>query len=72
MDHFIQVYVTSCDACQKNKASHKAKIGVPQLSYPPERPWEALTCADSSQKPGNEATMLLGSSAISLENYPLL
>jgi len=43
MDHFVQVYVTSCDACQKNKASHKAKLGTPQLSDPPEKPWEALS-----------------------------
>ncbi len=35
MDHFVQVYVTSCNACQKNKASHQAKLGTP------ERPWEA-------------------------------
>jgi hypothetical protein len=43
MDHFVHTYVTSCDACQKNKASHKAKIGTPQLSDPPEKPWEALS-----------------------------
>lgn len=40
MRHVIQQYVYSCDACQKNKASHKKPLGQPQLPELPTEPWQ--------------------------------
>eukprot|EP00961_Rhodomonas_salina_P214213 2892746-Rhodomonas_salina.2 len=40
--HHVEQYVRSCDACQKNKASHRLKLGTPQLPYAPSSPWESV------------------------------
>jgi hypothetical protein len=40
MDAFIQQYVTSCDACQRNKPSQQSPMG-PMMPLPiPSRPWQ--------------------------------
>lgn len=43
MDAEIQTYVTGCDACQRNKPSHQAKIGLLQPLPIPERPWQQVS-----------------------------
>ena len=41
--HHVEQYCRSCDACQKNKASHRLKLGVPQLPNVPSEPWERMS-----------------------------
>jgi hypothetical protein len=36
----VKSYVTSCDACQRNKPSHQKKMGLLQPLPVPERPWQ--------------------------------
>ena len=43
MDDEIQQYVTGCDACQRNKPSHQAKIGLLQPLPIPDRPWQQVS-----------------------------
>ena len=43
MYHHVEQYVTSCDACQKNKASHQRKRGIAQLPDLPLEPWEGMS-----------------------------
>ncbi len=43
MRHQAQQYVASCDACQKCKASHQRKLGLPQIPEIPLEPWTLVT-----------------------------
>jgi hypothetical protein len=43
MYHHVEQYVNSCDACQKNKAYHKRKLGIAQLPDLPLEPWEGMS-----------------------------
>ena len=43
MRHHVETYVRSCDACQKNKASHRKKHGHPTLPDVPCEPWERMS-----------------------------
>jgi len=40
MDEEVRAYVTSCDACQRNKPSQQATPGLLQPLPTPERPWQ--------------------------------
>jgi hypothetical protein len=42
MYHHVEPLVTSCDACQKNKASHQQKMGIAQLPDLQLDPWEKM------------------------------
>eukprot|EP00961_Rhodomonas_salina_P037487 503739-Rhodomonas_salina.1 len=43
MLHHTEQFVRSCDACQKNKASHQRKLGTPQIPELPSEPWERMS-----------------------------
>ena len=43
MYHHVEKFVTSCDTCQKNKASHQRKLGTAQLPDLPLEPWERMS-----------------------------
>jgi hypothetical protein len=43
MDADIVQYVTSCDACQRNKPSHQSKMGMMQPLPIPDRPWSQVS-----------------------------
>ena len=43
MSHHVEQFVISCDACQKNKASHQRKLGTAQLPDLPTEPWERMS-----------------------------
>lgn len=43
MDAVIQRYVTSCDACQRNKPSQQAPIGLLKSLPIPTRPWQQVS-----------------------------
>ena len=43
MDEEIAQYVTSCDACQRNKPSHQAKSGLHQPLPVPRWPWQQVS-----------------------------
>ena len=43
MDADIVAYVTSCDACQRNKPSHQSKMGLLQPLPIPHRPWSQVS-----------------------------
>ena len=43
MGHHIEQFVKTCDACQKNKSSHKKMMGTPQLYTTPTQPWEHVS-----------------------------
>lgn len=51
MDEDIVQYVRSCDACQRNKPSHQAKIGLLQPLPIPERPWQQVSLDLITQLP---------------------
>eukprot|EP00961_Rhodomonas_salina_P151770 2042907-Rhodomonas_salina.1 len=39
----IELYVRSCDSCQKMKSSQLLKLGTPQLPDVPTEPWEKIS-----------------------------
>ena len=43
MQHHVEHYVKSCDACQKNKARHHKNFGTPQIPDIPSKPWEWMS-----------------------------
>jgi len=55
MDKEIQVYVTGCDACQRNKPSHQAKLGLHQALPIPEQPWQVVSLDLITQLPRSKA-----------------
>lgn len=43
MDDEVHKYVTGCDACQRNKPSHQAKMGLHQPLPVPRWPWQQVS-----------------------------
>jgi len=73
MDEEIQSYVTSCDACQRNKPSHQAKIGLLQPLPIPERPWQQvsmdLIVALPTSKSGHDAIVVFVDKLTKMVHY---
>jgi hypothetical protein len=51
MDAFIQAYVTSCDACQRNKPSQQAPMGLSMPLPIPTQPWQQVSMDLITQLP---------------------
>jgi hypothetical protein len=51
MDDEIEKYVTSCDACQRNKPSHQSKPGLLRPLPIPDRPWQQVSLDLITQLP---------------------
>jgi hypothetical protein len=51
MDEFIRLYVTSCDACQRNKPSQQAPMGLSMPLPIPTRPWQQVSMDLITQLP---------------------
>jgi hypothetical protein len=51
MDEFIHSYVTSCDACQRNKPSQQAPMGLSMPLPIPTRPWQQVSMDLITQLP---------------------
>lgn len=62
MDATIRRYVISCDACQRNKPSHQATIGLLKPLGIPTRPWQQVSMDLITQLPrsrsGNDAIVV--------------
>jgi hypothetical protein len=62
MDDHITRYVTTCDACQRNKPSQQAKMGPLQPLPIPTRPWQQMSMDLITQLPrsrsGNDAIVV--------------
>lgn len=43
MKTFVESYVTTCDACQKNKSWHKKPYGKPNIQNVPVYPWDEVS-----------------------------
>ena len=73
MDVEIQTYVTGCDACQRNKPSHQAKIGLLQPLPIPERPWQQvsldLIVALPRTKSGHDAVVVFVDKLTKMVHY---
>jgi hypothetical protein len=73
MDKFIQQYVTSCDACQRNKPSQQAPMG-PMMPLPiPARPWQQvsvdLITALPKSRSGNDAIVVFVDKLTKMVHY---
>jgi len=51
MDEFVRSYVTSCDACQRNKPSQQAPMGLSMPLPIPTRPWQQVSMDLITQLP---------------------
>ena len=74
MDDEIQTYVTSCDACQRNKPSHQATIGLLQPLPIPDRPWQQVSAWTSSRSclarsRGNDAIVVFVDKLTKMVHY---
>ena len=73
MDAEIQEYVTGCDACQRNKPSHQAKIGLLQPLPIPDRPWQQVSMDLITQLPrsrqGNDAIVVFVDKLTKMVHY---
>ena len=73
MDEEIQTYVTGCDACQRNKPSQQAKIGLMQPLPIPERPWQQVSMDLITQLPrskkGNDAIVVFVDKLTKMVHY---
>jgi hypothetical protein len=73
MDKFIAQYVTSCDACQRNKPSQQAPMG-PMMPLPiPARPWQQvsldLITALPKSRSGNDAIVVFVDKLTKMVHY---
>lgn len=73
MDRSIQLYVTSCDACQRNKPSQQAPMG-PMMPLPiPARPWQQvsldLITALPKSRSGNDAIVVFVDKLTKMVHY---
>ena len=67
-------YVTSCDACQRNKPSQQAKIGLMQPLPIPDRPWQQVShgshhTAASLEDQGNDAIVVFVDKLTKMVHY---
>jgi hypothetical protein len=73
MDEEIALYVTSCDACQRNKPSHQATMGLMQPLPIPDRPWQQVSMDLITQLPrsrsGNDATVVFVDKLTKMVHY---
>ena len=73
MDEFIRQYVTSCDACQRNKPSQQAKMGQLQPLPIPTRPWQQVSMDLITQLPrsraGNDAIVVFVDKLTKMVHY---
>lgn len=73
MDDFIRRYVTSCDACQRNKPSQQAKMGPLQPLPIPTRPWQQVSMDLITQLPrsrsGNDAIVVFVDKLTKMVHY---
>ena len=73
MDADIAAYVTSCDACQRNKPSQQSPMG-PMMPLPiPNRPWQQFSMDLITQLPrsrsGNDAIVVYTDKVTKLQHY---
>ena len=73
MDRSIQQYVTSCDACQRNKPSQQVPMG-PMMPLPiPARPWQQvsldLITALPKSRSGNDAIVVFVDKLTKMVHY---
>ena len=73
MDAMIQKYVTSCDACQRNKPSQQSPMGLLRPLPIPERPWQQvsmdLITALPKSKSGNDAIVVFVDKLTKMVHY---
>jgi len=73
MDDDIEAYVTSCDACQRNKPSHQATMGLMQPLPIPDRPWQQVSMDLITQLPrsqsGNDAIVVFVDKLTKMVHY---
>ena len=73
MDAVIQLYVTSCDACQRNKPSQQAPMGLLQPLPIPSRPWQQvsmdLITALPKSRTGNDAIVVFVDKLTKMVHY---
>lgn len=73
MDSDITQYVTGCDACQRNKPSHQAKMGLLQPLPIPIRPWSQVSLDLITQLPrskaGNDAIVVFVDKLTKMVHY---
>ena len=73
MDSIIHKYVTSCDACQRNKPSQQAPMGLMQPLPIPTRPWQQvsmdLITALPRSRLGNDAIVVFVDKLTKLNHY---
>jgi hypothetical protein len=73
MDESIRQYVTSCDACQRNKPSQQAKMGQLQPLPIPNRPWQQVSMDLITQLPrsrsGNDAIVVFVDKLTKMVHY---
>lgn len=43
MKDFVERYITTCDACQKNKSWNQKPLGIPQAMDIPDFPWQVVS-----------------------------
>jgi hypothetical protein len=73
MDKMIAEYVTTCDACQRNKPSQQAKMGPMQALPIPTRPWQQVSMDLITQLPrssdGNDAIVVFVDKLTKMVHY---
>jgi hypothetical protein len=73
MDKDIEAYVTSCDACQRNKPSQRATMGLMQPLPIPDRPWQQVSMDLITQLPrsrsGNDAIVVFVDKLTKMVHY---
>ena len=73
MDEVVRRYVTSCDACQRNKPSQQSPMG-PMMPLPiPSRPWQQVSMDLITQLPrsrkGNDAIVVFVDKLTKMVHY---
>jgi hypothetical protein len=73
MDNEIESYVTSCDACQRNKPSQQATMGLMKPLPIPDRPWQQVSMDLITQLPrsrsGNDAIVVFVDKLTKMVHY---
>jgi hypothetical protein len=73
MDKEIESYVTSCDACQRNKPSQRATMGLMRPLPIPDRPWQQvsmdLITALPRSRSGNDAIVVFVDKLTKMVHY---
>ena len=73
MDETVRQYVTSCDACQRNKPSQQSPMGLSQPLPIPTRPWQQVSMDLITQLPrsklGNDAIVVFVDKLTKMVHY---